>query len=137
MLQVLHDQAQKVGADEGGALERNSPRVRAESEAGVATPTCMCRRMRTVAVGRARPPSVAAVVRGDNSRRSAQTGAAAMYRRAGRSCMHALWGAPKQSGRRGHGACIPSIGCMHPEKYIAYVVSCRMQRKRIRRVSEQ
>jgi hypothetical protein len=39
------------------------------------------------------------------------------------------------SGRRWRrGAHVPSVDHMHPRKYVACAVSCRMQKKRVRRV---
>jgi hypothetical protein len=55
MLQVFHEQAWEVGAEEaGGPLGRSGPCVSAGSEESVAAPTCMCSssRMCTAAVGR-------------------------------------------------------------------------------------
>jgi hypothetical protein len=91
------------------------------------TPTCMHKHIRTVVVGGPRPTGAVAGARNDNSSYT-WTGAAAASRRTGRSCMHALWGPPKQSGRQRHGARIPSIGRMHLEKCVACAISCRMQR---------
>jgi hypothetical protein len=107
------------------------------SKAGMAPPRFMGRRMRTAAAGGARPIGTAAAARDDNSSRSAWTDAAAACQRACGSCMHVLWGPPRQSGRRRRGARVPSIGLMHPGKCVASAVSGRMQRERVRHVGRQ
>jgi hypothetical protein len=71
MLQVLHDQTWELDADGGGPL------MHVGREASPAAPTCMCRRMRNVAVGGARPTGAArAATRDDDSSSSVWTGAA-------------------------------------------------------------
>jgi hypothetical protein len=79
-----------VGADGGGPL------VRGGSEAGVVAPTCMHRSMRTTAASGAWPAGS-----------SAWTGSIAVCLLAGRSCMHALWGPPRKSGRRRRDTHVP------------------------------
>jgi hypothetical protein len=117
MLQVMHDQAWEVSADGGGPLRhsgpgrRGGPHMHAQAHGY----------LRTAAAGRAGPASMAATVCGDNSS-SAQTGAAAACRWRGR-CMHALWGPPRQSGRRRRGARVPFVGRMHLGKCVAYALS--------------
>ena len=108
MLQVLHDQAPEVAADGGGPL------VRAGSEVGATAPHAC--------VGACVPQQQA---RQQQRAATTWTGATAACRRAGKSCMHALWDLPRQSGRRRRGARVPSVGRMHPGKCVACVVSCR------------
>jgi hypothetical protein len=130
-LQMLHDQAREVSAD------RSGPLVHAGSEVGAATHTCMRMHICTAAVGAAGPTGTTSATRGDNNNSSstAQIGAAIACRQTGRSCMHALWGPPRQSGRRRYDAHVLSVSRMHPGKCVACAVSCRMQRERVRRVS--
>jgi hypothetical protein len=113
-----------------GKWDRGGPLVSAGSEADAVAPTCM----RTPEAGKAGPAGAAAAARGDNNM---WIGVAAACRRAGKSCMHALWGLPKQSGRRGCGADVPSVDRMHPGKYVTCVVSYCMQRERVKRVGGQ
>jgi hypothetical protein len=132
-LQMLHDQAREVSAD------RSGPLVHAGSEVGAATHTCMRMHICTAAVGAAGPTGTTSATRGDNNNSSstAQIGAAIACRQTGRSCMHALWGPPRQSGRRRYDARVLSVSRMHPGKCVACAVFCRMQRERVRRVSGQ
>jgi hypothetical protein len=117
MLQVLYDQSWEVGTDRGGPL------VRAESERAQRPPHACVGACVAQQVTPAVPVGVAAAACGDNSSSSAWTGAPAAYQRAGRSCMHALWGPPKQSGRRSHGARVPLVGRMHRRKCVVCAVS--------------
>jgi hypothetical protein len=82
MLQVLHDQTREVDANGDGPLRRSDPHVRAGSEAGLAAPTCMRRRMRTIAAGGAGPTGAAAATH------MTTEAAAACRRAAGAPRMH-------------------------------------------------
>jgi hypothetical protein len=75
--------------------------------------------------GRAGPAGAAAAARGSNN--NVWIGVAAACRRAGKSCMHALWGLPKQSGRRGCGADVPSVNRIHQKStsYASFPIAYR------------
>jgi hypothetical protein len=64
---------------------------------------------------------------------NARTSAAGACLQVGRSYTHVLWAPTRQSGRPRRGARVPSVGRMHPGKCVICVVSCRMQRERVRR----
>jgi hypothetical protein len=88
--------------------------------------------MRTAAAGGARQADTpAAACLGQQQQHADRCGSSVP---AGRSCMCALWGPPRQSVRRRRGVCVPFVGHMHPRKCVACVVFCRMQRERVRRV---
>jgi hypothetical protein len=115
MLQVLHDRAREVDVDEGGPLGRSVPLMRAGSEAGAVVPTCMHRRMCTAAAGGA---GLAVAARGralfDDNSNSVPVGGQELH-----AC---AVGPRRQSGRRRHGADVPSGGRIHPGKCVACAV---------------
>jgi hypothetical protein len=115
---MLQDQAREVGADGGGPLGHSGPAKRG-SEAGVAAPTCMCRRMRTTAASGARPASTAAATRGQVRQERA-------YRRAGAACMCC---GPQLGKVGGHGAVhasLPLTACIQESASSAlFLAACR------------
>ena len=92
MLQMFHEQPRK-----NGCRQRWSPRAREAKR------TCQqAHAYRSSRRGWASRHD-------DNSSNSVRTGATAPCRRAGRSCMHALWVLPRQSGKRRHDTHVPSL----------------------------